>query len=491
MAAKKKPSTPRKTSVKSKSAEAMALSGYSGANWSLNRAQIFWPSLDTRDELDTFSHNEIISRVRWLYANVGFIKGFVINSAALVGSLRAQSKALDNTWAAQAEAAFLQRTGSAMSFDRSGKFNFRTAQLMLTRQALRDGDVLTVLTESKSGGAMFAFYEAHQLKAPSDTKDFRAGVRLDPEDRHVEYGLFREGQAVTKVDANRCIYFGEFASAGNRRAYPPLAHAVNHALDITETWANVKAAIKAASLFGVVRERESAATTKSRDGMPGTLARGTNPSAEGALDVASVWGAGQIPEMPAGHKMRILHDDRPSPNQMEFVNTLQTDIACGFGLPLEVIWKISNLTGPGVRFVMEVASRWISLRQDALEDWCRRVWIYVIAKEMKAGRLPYPPEGIEWWNVDFVPERDITIDQGRVGRQKMEEVRSGMSTFSQYHREQGRDWQESAIQRVREEKFHRDLCEKEGVDYHSVFPPAPGSAIIPPAAQSTEPDPAP
>ena len=465
----------------------MQHSGFSGANQSLNRAQVFWPSLDTRDELDSYSHQELLRKCRWLTANVGFIKGFVKNAADLVGYLLPQSKAGDAAWEKLAEAAFKNRTESASVFDRAGKFTFKKAQVMLTRQALRDGDMLTVLAESESGGAMFGFYEAHQIRNPkANPAGWLSGVLLNKEDRHLTYGLGKDKTEAVQIAADRCIYFGNFESVGNRRAYPPLAHAVNHSLDIVETWSNVKAAIKAASLFGAVREIDSNAPTgKSKQGMPGVLNRSANPVAAGEFDVAEVWGAGQIPELPAGHKMKILHDNRPSPESQQFVKSLQEDCAYGFGLPPEVVLDISALTSAGVRFVMERAARWIEMRQMDLEDWCRRVWVYVLAKEMKAGRLPYPPEGIAWWEVEFIPQRDITIDRGREGKMKMEEVAVGLGTHSAYHRSNGDDWQDQARQRIRETKFHMDECAKEGVEYDRVFAPRAGSAPHP--RQTTEP----
>lgn len=461
----------------------MAFSGFQGANFSLARGQLFWPTLETRDELDSFSHFELIRRIRWLAANVGFIKGFIKNAATLVGSLTPQST-VDSEWGQLAEKAFWRVARNKMAFDRSGKFNFITAQKMLTRQSLRDGDVLTVLTEAKSSkAAMFAFYEAHQIKqnqksAETDALGWASGVRLNEEGRHIYYAITNGRENSVVVPADRCIYFGDFDSAGNRRAIPPLAHSVNHAHDVTEVWANIKAAIKNSSLFAAVRERDNLAAQKSQAGMPGAVLKSRNPSAPGEFNVAEVWAPGQIPQLPAGEKIKILHDSRPAQEQMVFIDTLLTDIACGFGLPLEIIWKISELKSSGVRFVMEVASLWIKHRQEMLEDWCRRVWVYVLAKEINAGRLPAPPDGVEWWGVDFVPQRDITIDRGREGKMKMEEVALGMSTFSAYHREKGEDWRDESRQRIRETKFHMKECEKEGVPYHLVFAPRSGQAPV-------------
>ena len=464
-------------------------SPYSGANQSLNRAQVFHHSLETRDEMDSYSHQEILRKCRWMFKNLGFCKGFVRNASDLIGYLMPQSLCKGKggkgeAWGELAEAAFRRRTETAEVFDRSGKFNFKTAQLMLTRQALRDGDMLTVLMESNSGGAMFGFYESHQLRTPKkvakeQVKQWQAGVRMNSDDRHWEYGLGKDGADAVAIPANRCIYFGEFESSGNRRAYPPLAHGVNHALDVSETWANVKSAIKSAALMGFVKETQPGVNqTKSAAGMPGTLLKNKNPVASGELDTAQVWGSSQIPDLAPGQSLKILHDSRPSQNVQDFIKGLQNECAYGFGLSPEVLLDISSLTSAGVRFVLDRASRWIELRQLALEEWCRRVWVYVLAKEMKAGRLPYPPEGLEWWAVEWTPLRDLTIDRGK-NREAVDEVKSGMGTHSSYWRRKGGDWKDAARQRVAEEKYHQELCRELGVEYDRVFPPMPGATVIP------------
>jgi capsid protein len=457
-----------------------AYSGYSGANLSLDRGQLFWPTLETRDELDSFSHQELIRRIRWLAANVGFVKGFIRNAATLVGAQRPQSE-VEGEWAEMAEKAFWRVAGNASTFDRAGKFNFLSAQHMLTCQSLRDGDLLTVLTESKSGAAMFAFYESHQIRMPKKERldgDWHDGVLINEEGRHTYYSVAKNKTDTTVIPADRCIYFGSFDSVGNRRAIPPLAHGINHSQDIVEIWANVKSAIKNAALFAAIRERATAALQKSQAGMPGAIVKSQNPNAAGEFDVAQVWGGSQIPQLPPGETLKILHDNRPAPEQVVLWETLINDIAVGLGLPIEVLWKISHLNSAGVRFVMEVASRWIRRRQEMLEEWGRRVWVYTLAKEMKAGRLPLPPEGVEWWKVSFVPLRDITIDRGREGRMKMDEVASGLSTHSAYHREKGDDWKDVARQLIAETKFHMEQCKEHDVPYSLVFSPRAGQQAL-------------
>jgi hypothetical protein len=63
----------------------LAYSAYDGVNHSVRRGEILWFTPDTRKELDSFSRYELQKRIRWLFINVGFLRGLVRNSATLVG----------------------------------------------------------------------------------------------------------------------------------------------------------------------------------------------------------------------------------------------------------------------------------------------------------------------------------------------------------------------------------------------------------------------
>lgn len=464
------------------------LSAFDGANYSERRGQIIMPSLDTREELDSFSREELTRRVRWLYNNVGFVRGIVRNSATLVGWMSAQARTQDRDWNRKQEKSFKRRTGKAANFDRAGKYNWRTAQLMIQRCSRKDGDVLTVLTTNREKTApAVAFYEAHQLATPENASGkWSDGVKLGEGGRHLAYGLKGDDGKVTEVPAHAVIYFGAFDSPGHTRAISPLAHAVNHAIDITETRADTKHAIKVAALFGAVRGLEAGTpATKARTGMGGVLkeVKGSTPSADGGAPVErkfearQVWKGGQIPELGPGEKIDLLHDTRPHPNGMDFQDELIRDIACGFGTTMEVIYKMGKLTGPGIRFVMDQASRWIDIEQEHLAQWCELVWLYFTAWDIVHGGLGLPTGEEDWTSVEFLPQRDLTIDRGKDGRLDLDLLQRGYGTEADFHRKMtGKSWDDQAMQRITEVKFKIDECKKAGVPYDLAFPPAPGTA---------------
>lgn len=458
-------------------------SGYQAATFGTDRGAIFWPTIDTRQELDSFSRYEIIRRIHWLKAHFGFVEGLINSSADLVGWQTPQAQSGDSAWDDAAEEAFRDVTAEAAAFDVAGKFDFDSAQPMLMRACLTDAQVFTVLTKWEDGAARLAFYEASQLANPKDAgPEWHDGIRISRSGRHTAYGFRnRSTDSVTVIPAKDVIYFGEFNSPGQVMPVPPLAHAVNHAIDITEVWGFTKKAIKVSSLSGAVIERDAAAIPpRGKLGMPGALATYTNTTTGEKFQQANVWDGGQIQSLEPGSKVKILTDNRPPQEQRDFTDDLKRDIAQGFGLPVEVIDKMGDLTGPGIRFVMDFAGNWIRCRQKRLKIWARQVWRYVIACEIAAGRLPLPAPDAQgkqkWWAVTFTSQRLLTIDRGKESRARLEELNAGVTTLADWEEFDGRDWKDRGLQRIREVQFLKEQCAVAKLDYAEVFPPRPGTA---------------
>lgn len=478
--------------------DAQSLSGYDGANRSIRRGRVHWQSLETRLELDSFSRDELLRRCRWLRANVGLVKGLVKNGSMLVGWMIPQARTTDEEWNPLADQNFKARAMSKSVFDAGGKFNFKTAQRMVLQRALCDGDLLTLFSETESKGARVAFYEAHQLRNPerSDKTKWNDGILTDGAGRHLAYGLGR-GKNVQTYSARDACYFGWFESPGHNRAHPPLSHAVNHAVDITEVWADTKHGIKNSARFGVVSEFAAGAkNSRTLNGMtaaiPGGIA-GTAETADGKkVKTEEIWGGGQMPVGEPGESFKILTDGRPHPNQGMFIDDLVRDISMGYGLPPEVIHKMAKLTGPGVRFVMEFAGRWIEDWQLELVDWCQRYWVYHMAKEIKAGRLPVPNDDNWMLGVSWTPRRSLTIDRGKDGKQRLDEIDAGAGTLADWYSDvDGEDWRAKVKQRIAEVKFASDECAKSGMAYTDVFRVRQGAAAVPSAESPPPPEPDP
>ena len=461
-------------------------SAYDGANASTRRGYVDFGTLDTRLELDQFSRDELVRRVRWLSKNVGFMKRLVNGLADLVGTLHPQARTADEEWNALAEFNFHSRAGSALVYDAAGKIDFFDAQVLQTRTWLRDGELLTILSENESKGAQVAFAESHNLRNPKDAHaPWLDGVLTNDQGRHISYGLRDRKGGVKVIEAKDLLYFGQWESCGHHRSVPPLAHAVNHAIDITEVWADNKHAIKTAGLVGMYKTNTDEKGARTKQGLLGSIQQIASSTGE-AFNSAKIWmgeGGGAAPMLEKGQDLKILHDDRPHPNIRNLINDLIRDICWGTGCPPEVVWEMTGLNGPGVRFTLEILERWIARHQKPLRAWSTRYWVYHIAKEMKAGRIRECRDP-KWWKCEWIGMKSMTIDRSR-DKDQLDLYDGGMTTLQEFYDQRGADWQEKVKQKILERKFIRDECKRQGLDPDEVFRPRQGAAA---GVASSDPD---
>lgn len=469
---------------------------YQAAQWSTDRGMIRWSTIDAREELSNYERAEILRRIHWLKGHFGFALGLINNSADLVGWHVPQAESGDPAWDEAAEQAFAYCCGEEAAFDVAAKFDYVAAQPMLMRAAFTDAHIFTVMTKWEgTGAARFAFYEASQLRNPKDAgTEWRDGIKVSKSGRHLAYGFHDpDTSVVIVVPAASVIYFGEFDSPRQDAPVPKLAHAVLNSIDIMEIWGFQKKAVKVSSLSGVLIERDMGSQpSRAREGMVGAVNSATSAAGE-KFQSESVWDGGQINKLAPGEKAKILADNRPSPEQRQLILDLKRDIAYGWGLPLEVVDAISELTGPGIRFVLDVAGNWIECRRERQKKWLRKVWRYTIACEIAAGRLGLPQsvngKKPRPWAVSFTGRRLLTIDRGKESQSRINEIECGVGTWQAWEQIDGRDWRDRMRQRITEVREAMAEC---GITdptpealYAAAFPPRQGSAA---AAAPPEPE---
>jgi capsid protein len=139
--------------------------GHQGADQSRLRSYVYFPELDTRREISSYTRLELLRKARFLYANHGIAKRVVNGLARMVAGtgLTPQASTSDKPWNAEAERYFTNATSSQFVFDVGGRYNFDKSQQALLRFCFRDGDAASILTESAAGAARFSFYEGHNI----------------------------------------------------------------------------------------------------------------------------------------------------------------------------------------------------------------------------------------------------------------------------------------------------------------------------------------
>lgn len=420
--------------------------GHQGAESSRVRGYVYFPELDTRREISSYTRLEMLRKSRFLYANYGIAKRIVNGLARMVAGtgLTPQATTTDKEWNARAEKAFAARADSRFVYDVGGRYNFYTSQAATESWRNRDGDCAEVLARSESGGARFAFYEGHQVgnlwNPGQDQSLWTDGVRVDRNNAAVAYRFLGDNQSFTDIPAQNVIFNVDYERGGQSRGLTILSHAINHLLDAAEIVGYVKQGVKLANRFGYWIER-AAGTAPASPGASNRTggAKSTVTTPAGAVTLEKIYGPGAIPDLQPGESLKFASSSHPHPNNLNLLDYLIRDVAWGAGVSPEVIWNIAALGGANTRFVLADAQGFIEQGQQRLVDTkLSREWIYIIALELKAGRLR-PCRDPEWWKHAFIPPPRLTVDFGRDGKMHLEQIKAGALTFKRYFGWQGLD----------------------------------------------------
>lgn len=444
-----------------------AISGFDGANQSTRRGWIYWPTLDSKKELDSYSRTELLRKSRWLRANFGLATRICSGLADLIGYLTPMSLSGDEAWDNLADAHWEDRASEAAVIDASGQFDIRRMQIELNKSAFGDGDVLPVIIRGSTDGVMIANYEAHQLCNPVGAdKSWIDGVKINKFRRHVAYGLRADDGTVSTISANDALYYSHPDTLGRIRPPTILSHAINHMIDISEILSDVKLTIKVAAQLGLYLQNDKA-NSGGYDG-PRAIAgnirneqvsSGTeeNPAAVTYKTEDFFKAQGGVANLPEGMKVGVIQDARPHPNMLNLVEYLIRDISWGVGVSPDLLWNIKDLGGANSRIANADLDRWISCRLLRLRSWLKRFRAIWISNEITAGRLPEPTGSAKFWRATFLPQASLTADKARVGSLNIELVKNRMRSLQTHFAEEGLDWQKELRQISREKSFMRDL----------------------------------
>jgi capsid protein len=485
--------------------EMAVVSGFQGADaYNDARGYVYFPTLDTRRELDSFSRYELTRRSRFLYNNVGLIRR-VINgiSRMVVGrGIRPRPKTRDAKWNRLALADFNNTAGTAGVFDIGGRYNFFQAQRAFMRGKLKDGNAFSILAKTASGLPAMRLFESHQVGNGSN--DFDAwsgsasnangnqwidGVLVNRSNRRIAYRILGDGDTTTSIDAADIIAFCDLERPGQVLGAPCTYHAINNTLDIAETIGFLKQGIKQASLIGY--QVKNATRKPGLGGAVRKVRAGAGPGDE--IRVEEMFRGGKAVELEPGAELALLSDTRPHPNALGFFDYLIRDIAWGVGMSPEIIWDIAKLGGANTRFIIADAQEYVEEQQDELiEVFCKRYWVYQTAVKLNAGILP-PCEDPEWWQCDWIRPRKLTVDRGKDGKLYIELQGRGMLSLERWYGEQGQDWEVETRQVLREKAWIKKLAASSGLSLQDIFSTVSANSIQapPPTAQDQPVKPAP
>lgn len=455
---------------------------------------LYWPTLDDAHEVDDYDRAAVMRAARYLYKNSGVIRKAVRDIWLLQGSVMPIPMTQDRDWNRHARRVFLARVGSPAAFDVTGKLSWKTMQAWAERKTSIDGDCLCVLARGLDGGAMVAWYSAPKVVTPpglGEAEGWNQGVKTNAQGRPVAYGLEIAPGQCKIIPAASAILYQRDPDPAVPRGESDLIHAIRHGVDIAEIHGFTKASVKLSAAVGFV---ETKTDNDKAPGMAAAIGTKNKGACEGkqenpAQSFEIVTGGGaRVVSLAPGRDLKAIYDQRPSPNVAAFIRDLLAEIAYGVGLDAEVLYDINTLGSAAARLILAKLRRWIDERKVVREVYMNRIYRHVLALEMEAGRLPRCKDPA-WENVEWVGQRDLTIDLGREGGLAINLIREGLADADRWTLATEGMTAESILER-RAELLRRahEISEARGIPITELLPGAIGSTH---AAHDVHPGPPP
>ena len=102
----------------------------------------------------------------------------------------------------------------------------------------------------------------------------------------------------------------------------------------------------------------------------------------------------------------------------------------------------------------------IAARRETLESGYKRLAQYIIAKRAAMGAYNLPTD---WWKVSFTKPAEFTVDEGRMRKADIEDLRAGLITATDITERRGDDFEDVVMQRAKELVMQKRIAEANGL----------------------------
>lgn len=432
--------------------------------------------------------------------NSGFVAGIVeVASGGVVGSglrmaARPDAEALkwdeeyERKWTANVEARFRAWATTPAECDAAGQMTFGQMQQAAFASYMNFGEILALMPLVKRGPGDSAFTKV-ALTPPMRLMNYTAkqdgwvqGVRVDRWGMPLAY-RFREEDKLhgwkevdvraRDADGRANVLLIKDPSIATTRGITPFAPVLKVTRQVDQ-YAD-------ATLTAALLQTIFAATLKTNmtgiSAFEGLMTQGDT----GALDLTAFLAAkgdfydgakidltkhGRIAQLFPNDELEFNKAEAPGQEYDQFMGWLLREIARGAGVSYEAAtWDFRGATYSSVR--MASALEWLTVlrrRENLIVPFCRAVYEAWLDEQVQRGLVDFPGG-----YVAYQMKRALTVRSTWTGPAKPQaddfktarayEVRKGMqaTTLAEIAEEYGRDWDDDARQRAKENAFHDKL----------------------------------
>ena len=423
-------------------------------------------------EVSQLEWKTIVSASNRLFWNFGPVQGGIESKAtfAIGRSWEPIVQGEDKEWGRQAE-----RWLSEVFYPAShvSGIDFKTALYLECLAIDRDGDCLTIYTESESGFPQFQQVPWYSIghrdqssvieSGPYKGLAHHKGVIVNDVGRPVAYCVMgATAEQDQYISARSADYLAEPRTVNQGRGMPAFTAAILDLRDLTTTQGYIKQAMLIASSIGLIEHNEMGMADPLDAAM--ALSDSIPTGTPGVMAETFMGGMVRYFKANSGAKLEQLKNEIPSDSTERLMERLMRNALLGAGMPPEFYWKPEG-SGANVRMVVTQVNRTVADRQDLMKQVAKRRIGYAISKAIKLGMLPKykgsDQGGFLRWGFSMPPI--LTADAGYAGQDAREAYKLGMRTLTDILGEQGKSLEQHLDEREREEVAIRERMNRSGL----------------------------
>jgi capsid protein len=475
---------------------------FQGADFSRDRGFVYLPTLDTKKEVDAWTHTELQTRARVIRNSAGGliqrgIKGIgrmVCGTGLMPYPMPVKVKGREaklREWSRKVRSLYAQRCGSPNTFHLGRRYTSGSAQRATVSNKIVDGDNAWVLARDEATNRLrVAIYEANQIGNGSSKTgtDWHHGVKCNRHNAAEAYRILgrdrNDRETWVDVPAQNVLFNAEFERFNQVRGLTRFYPVLNKILDRGEIMAAMTKGIKIASHIAYVIEESQTqhGQFQGTPGAPGSMAPRptkfiqTNDGRTLTLE-QFLQGGGEAWDLPKGKTFKMVQANNPHPNVQAHLQELVRDVALALGYYPEILWNIIELGGANMRFVQADTQSQLEVEQEELVDQAIGPHYIAWLRDMiEAGEV----EDVEGWELHtwLLPGR-LTVDFGRDGKLHIEQYKRGHITMRSLYGYRGEEWQLEVDQYLDERQYIKEGIESRGLTWDEAYPELKQGGVMP------------
>ena len=161
-----------------------------------------------------------------------------------------------------------------------------------------------------------------------------------------------------------------------------------------------------------------------------------------------------------GGSLKAHTANDPPEGWMKFTQLVEQSAFYALGWRREML-DSSAVGGAGVRGFSADINKSIAARREVLESGYKRLAQYIIAKRAKMGIYELPDD---WWKITFSKPAEFTVDEGRMRKADLDDLRAGVITAGDIVERRGSNYEDTITQRAKELAHLKQVAEEYGHD---------------------------